>query len=73
MRSICAGLLVLFASLSLLTATPSRADAIGYYRWHRVPYYTNGYYNPYGYYGWGGYRGYPYYSSYRAYPWGWYW
>jgi len=76
LRSICAMLLVVFASMSLLSLTPSRADAIGYYRWQRVPYYYgSGYnYNPYGAYNWGGYYGsYPYYSSYRAYPWGWYW
>ncbi|HEY3789542.1 MAG TPA: hypothetical protein VGL71_11850 [Urbifossiella sp.] len=85
LRTICAGLLLAFASMTVISATPSRADAIFYrgYGAYRYPYYwRHGYVNPYRAYspyrfGYGGYGGYygvsPYYSWYRGYPWGGYW
>jgi hypothetical protein len=84
LRSICAALLLAFAGLSLVAATPATADAY-HYRWHgayNYPYYWyNGYTNPYSAYSpysnWNGryggyYNNYRYYNWSRNYPWGWY-
>jgi len=85
LRSIGFGLLLVFASLVLVAASPGKADA-QFYRWYgnySYPYYwSSGMYSPYSAYSpyrnwygnYGGYYGsYPYYNSMRSYPWGWYW
>lgn len=84
-RSFGVSLLLVFASIGLVAATPGRADAY-HYRWYGAynypHYWHSGYYSPYAAYSpynnwYGGYGGYygrnPYYAWSRAYPWGWYW